>query len=515
MIRFNPFKQIPKVNFTSQNPMQRYGFGEKQDKDNFQLSVGYINDGHGQTNNELRILSGIEGDIRLSGGDDQIGNEKNHNSNAATILFLQFAKIVARAMGNHEMDTMTDDFCDLNRNHSTSTLAINFREKTTRPDKTDLNDVLKSSMVTEVKGEKIGLIGACPNDIFERVTNPDYIKDCEVDNYYVTLQKIKSEVEKMEKEGINKIFLLSHLGHNKNKDIAEKIDGIDVIIGGHTHELIKDIKEGDNLIYSPSGKPVIITQAGKDGHYFGLLNLEFDKDGVIKRAQNNIHKTHNYPKSYVHEYIFNQVLGPAEVVGEVSEVIPPPENIYISENPHANFVCDAIKEITGADIGLWNNSGIRNYFHVGKINNREVKDIAPFSDDMTVVPVTEKELVDAFKLVTKRTLSRASNKPGLYAVSGLTYTVSKSKKELVAMNFIDKNGNVIPIDIDNPDPNKVYKVAADEFITMGGDDIPMLDKINQAYKIYPYDKDIMVCQYLKDKKEPVKINQTGRLTIVD
>ncbi len=513
MIRITNINNTP--NFKSQELMQRYGFGEKKDKDNFQLSVGYINDGHGQINNELRILSGIEGDVRFSGGDDQIGNERNHKSNAATVLFLEYAKINARAMGNHEMDTMTNDFCDLNRDHKTKTLAINFREKATRPDKTDLNDVLKPSYVTEINGQKIGLIGACPNDIFERVTNPEYIKDCEVDNYYVTLQKIKNQVDKFTKEGINKIFLLSHLGHNKNKDIAEKIDGIDVIIGGHTHELIKDIKEGENLVYSPSGEPVIITQAGKDGHFFGLLNLEFDKNGVIKKAQNNIHMTHNYPKSYVHEYIFNQVLGPAEVVGEVSEAMEPPENIYIAENPHANFVCDAMREVTGADIGLWNNSGIRNFFHVGKINNRDVKDIAPFSDDMTVVPVTEKELVDAFKLVTHRTLSRASHKPGLYAVSGLNYTVSKSKKTLVEMNFIDKNGNVIPIDIDNPDPNKIYRVAADEFITMGGDDVPMLDKINQAYKIYPYDKDIMVCQYLKDKNEPVKINQTGRLKMVD
>ena len=513
MIRFNNINNT--LNFKSRELMQRYGFGDKKDKDNFQVSVGYINDGHGQTNNELRILSGIEGDIRFSGGDDQIGNEKNHNSNAATVLFLEYAKINARAMGNHEMDTQTADFCDLNRNHKTKVLALNFREKTTRPDKTDLNEVLKPSDVVEINGQKIGLIGACPNDIFERVTNPEYIKDCEVDNYYVTLQKIKAQVDKFTKEGINKIFLLSHLGHNKNKDIAEKIDGIDVIIGGHTHDLIKDIKEGENLIYSPSGEPVIITQAGKDGHYFGLLNLEFDKDGVIKKAQNNIHRTHDYPKSYVHELIFDKVLGKAEVVGEVVEAMDPPENIYVSENPHANFVCDAIKEVTGADIGLWNNSGIRNYFHVGLINNRDVKDIAPFSDDMTVVPVTEKELVDAFKLVTKRTLTRASNKPGLYAVSGLNYTVSKSKKALVEMNFIDKDGNVIPIDINNPDPNKIYKVAADEFITMGGDDIPMLDKINQAYKIYPYDKDIMVCQYLKDFKEPVKINQVGRLKIVE
>ena len=78
MIRFNPFYNLPKVNFqATKSVASRYGFGEKQSADSFQMSVGYVNDIHGQTNNQLRILSGLEGDIRLSGGDDQIGNEKN------------------------------------------------------------------------------------------------------------------------------------------------------------------------------------------------------------------------------------------------------------------------------------------------------------------------------------------------------------------------------------------------------------------------------------------------------
>lgn len=515
MIKFNNFNTIPKINFRAAQPVNNSYLGEKQKQDNFQLSVGYINDTHGQVNNQLRIISGLKGDIRLSAGDDQIGSEKNHAINAVAANFLNAARIIARAMGNHEMDTTTQDFCDLNRNNKTQLLAINFREKESRPDKTDFNKLNKDSFVTEVKGEKIGLIGACPNDLFERVNDPLYIKDCELDSYPTTLEKIKKEIAKLKEEGVNKIFFLSHLGHSKNKYIAQNIEGIDVIIGGHSHELLKDIKEGENLFYSPTGEPVVITQAGKDGHHFGLLNLEFSKDGVITKAQNNIQKTHLYPKSYVHEYLANKILGTAEVVGEVKNVLPPPENVYVSENPHANFVCDILREMTDADIALWNNAGIRNSFHIGKITSREVKEISPFADDTTVVPLTEKELVDGFKLAIKGTFSTSSNKPGLYAVSGLTYTVSPSKKELVEMNFIDKQGNIIPINVNNPDPNKVYKVVAAKFMTTGGDDIPMFNKINQAYKIYPYDKDVFVCEYLKKQTEPIEINQIGRITFVD
>ena len=182
MMRIDNSKTFPIINFKAAKPiMERYDFGKKQEVDSFQLSVGYVNDTHGQVNNQLRILSGLEGDIKFSGGDDQIGSEKNHEVNAAVIQFLDAANIFARAMGNHEMDTTTPDFCELNKGHKPKLLTINFREKANRPDKTIFNEIKSDIAVAEVKGEKIGLIGASPNDIFERVNDPAYIKDCEVD----------------------------------------------------------------------------------------------------------------------------------------------------------------------------------------------------------------------------------------------------------------------------------------------------------------------------------------------
>lgn len=96
-----------------------------------------------------------------------------------------------------------------------------------------------------MKGEKIGLIGAAPIDLTARVTHPSYHMDCSVEDLDDTIEDIQEQVQELKEQGVNKIFLLSHMGNQTDKIVAQKTQGIDVIIGGHTHELIKDVKEGE------------------------------------------------------------------------------------------------------------------------------------------------------------------------------------------------------------------------------------------------------------------------------
>ena len=506
----NKTQNMPKANFETAN-------------DSFEMSVGYINDTHGQNNNMMRILSGLKGDLILSAGDNDIGDEKNKPVHNATIKFLNKANIVATALGNHEMDTSQQDLMDSLKEYKGDVLATNFNKEmieTEDPEEVKkcyrdhLEKNIKKSKIVEVKGEKIGLLGASPSDMFERLTHANYHTDCTVDELDKTIVKVQNEVDNLKKEGVNKIFLLSHLGHKKNQALAEKTNGIDVIIGGHTHELVKDIKENENLIYSNNGEPVIITQAGRDGSYFGELNLKFDKNGVITKAQNNLGETRLFAKNMVNQYVFDSILGKPEHVGVIKQAPPPPTSL-IEENPHANFVCDAMREEMGADIAVWNNSGIRNFFHVGSIDSRDIKDIAPFFDRMCLADVSEKKIVDLFKHAIKTTYSSQGFKPGLIAVSGLDYTVNSKTKELVAMNFIDKNGNVTPIDIDNPRDDKIYKLTTDEYIMSAGSDYDLLANLEDCIEIRPYDKDVLTCEYIKKLNKPVTINQTGRIKFVD
>ncbi len=515
---------IPKITFRSN---ENKSLKNQQAKtpaipnDTFEMSVGYINDTHGQINNMMRILSGIKGDLKLSAGDNDIGDEKNTAVHKATAKFLNIAGIKASAFGNHELDTTQADFIENLKATDAKILSANFKKDEDWEELEDnldeygraaLDEELDSSAIVEVKGEKIGLVGASPIDMFDRTTHPLYHKDCHVDDLKDTIEDIQEEVDELREKGINKIFLLSHLGYKKDQMVADKTSGIDVIIGGHTHELIKDIKEGENLRYSKSGEPVVITQAGKDGNYFGELNLTFDKNGVLTKAQNNVAETRLFSKNMINEYVFNDILGHPEVVGVIKEAPAPPTSL-IQENPHANFVCDAMKHITKSEIAVWNNAGIRNFFHVGQINSSDIKDIAPFFDRISVAMVSEKAIVDMFKGIIKATYDNpTSYKPGLLAVSGLTYGVNPEKKILTFMNFIDNDGKVISIDINNPRADKMYKFVTDEFIMSHGADFPIMAPAEDCLEIYPYDKDVMTCQYIKELNRPIVINQTGRIT---
>lgn len=527
-IQPNSFK-LPTIQFRANNTISNNSKNKESElernpkQDSFEMSIGYVNDTHGQTNNMMRILSGIKGDLKLSAGDNDIGDEKNKAVHRATMKFLDIAGITATALGNHELDTTQEDLIDSLDDFKGDVLAANFKKELIEDEDQDevkelgrahLENSLKSSKVVEVNGEKIGLVGASPIDMFDRLTHPNYHTDCTVDALEDSIDDIQDEVDKLREHGINKIILLSHLGKAKDQILAQNTDGIDVIVGGHTHELIKDIKEGENLLYSKSGEPVIMTEAGRDGSYFGKLNVTFDKDGVITKAQNNLGETRLFHKNMINQYVFDEIMGKPEKVGFIKQAPPPPTTL-IEENPHANFVCDAMKEEMGADIGVWNNGGIRNFFHEGVIDSRDIKDIAPFFDRMSLAEVSEKTLVDMFKATVKTTYTSHGNKPGLIAVSGLNYTVSPKKAELTAMNFVDKNGKEIPIDINNPRADKMYKVATDEFMMSAGADYAVLAPHDKCLEIRPYDKDVLTCEYIKHLDKPIVINQTGRIKFED
>ena len=517
-------------NFKSTNPatdnQQNKKFGgvssplvKSPSKDTFEISIGYVNDAHGQTNNMMRILSGLDGDLVLSAGDNDIGDEKNKSIHKATYRFLNLGNVVATALGNHEMDASQEDLIDSLKEYNGDVLTINMKKDMIENEdpndvktlgRAHLENVLKPSKIVEIKGEKIGLLGTAPIDLLDRLTHPAYHTDCHVNPLDESIKDIQQEVDILKKQGINKIVLLSHLGLKKDKQVAEKTNGIDVIIGGHTHELLEGITEGKNLLYSASGEPVIITEAGRDGNYFGKLNLTFSNDGIITKAQNNLGETGLFHKNLVNKYIFDEVLGTPEEIGYIQEAPPPPKSLT-EENPHANFVCDVMKHETDSDIALWHNCGVRNFFHEGEIDSRDIKDISPFLDFVAVAEVPEKTMVDLFKKAIKDTYSSSSRKPGLIAVSGLDYTVDTKNGTLVEMNYTDKFGVVHKIDVENPSETKKYKIVTDEFLMSAGADFNILAKEEDYLKKYPYDKDVMVCDYIKRLNTPIKINQLGRI----
>lgn len=484
-------------------------------------SIFYVNDIHSNLINLEKLKSASDtfdsftpsektDKLKFSAGDISVGRDANFSK--LGIAFENATKIMASAAGNHEFDLSKEDFVDALKGNNYKFLGINLKVPDTFKENKEIKKEVTNSYVQEINGTKYGVIGIMPFDFMFHLSDQNEYADFEVLPIEKTIPLIQKEIEKFKGQGIDKIILLSHAGFLADQEIAQSVEGIDVIIGGHTHDLVKGIKEGKNLFYSKkTGEPTIITQAGRNGDYFGVLNLEFDDKGVIKSAQNNLTKTAPFEKSLVMKNIVNKIIGKPKVVGVIKSA-PKHEHTLISENPSADFVMDAEKSELGVDIVLTNSGNFRASFEPGELTDRDLKTLTPFDNKVWVVKLTEKEIVDALKVGAKSFLDEESM-PGIIQVSGLKYTMSKSG-EVKNVTYIDKDGSEKQIDVKNPSPTKIYTVATDDYVAKGGNGY-FSNKEDCAIAKYNFDKNKLVADYFKKLNAPVDIKLDNRITIVD
>ncbi|MGC1778447.1 MAG: thiosulfohydrolase SoxB [Xanthobacteraceae bacterium] len=132
--------------------------------------------------------------------------------------------------------------------------------------------VFKPAVITEVGGHRIGIVGQAmpyvPIAHPKRFT-PDWtfgIRDAE-------LQKVVDGLRQRDK--VEAVILLSHNGMDVDLKLASRVTGIDVILGGHTHDAVPQ----PSLIANPSGK-TLVTNAGSNGKFLAVLDLDIGAGGV-------------------------------------------------------------------------------------------------------------------------------------------------------------------------------------------------------------------------------------------
>ena len=484
-------------------------------------SIFYVNDLHGQIPKMQRLFSAAQhvdyigkqkgADVlKFSSGDTFIGEDVKRNTVAST--FLSMSGIDAETLGNHEFDITASKCRELLRDSKTKLLGMNLNFP--QPPCSLAQNVSRSTIVEGENGEKYGVIGIQPPDMESRVKDKTkLLEGITVDNEEQTIKELQQEVDMLKNQGLNKIILLSHSGNKFEKKIAQSVSGIDVILGGHSHDLIKGVKEGENLLYSPTGEPVVITQAGRDGNNFGVLNLEFNDKGQITTVQNNVIDTNHYSPNLIMSKRVDAIVGKSPKIGELKHVDPLPGNI-VEENPWADFVADAMKQAHDADIAIVNSANFRGSVDLGTVTERDITSIFPFENKLVKVKLSEKDLVDALKHCAK-SITAENRKPGILQVSGLEYTMNK-QGEVLDLTYIDKAGNKQKIDVNNPNPNREFTAVYDEFLFNGGDKCEMLKRTDdKVIERYTYDKDKVTIDYIKTLQQPFEVHKDGRIKIVD
>ena len=309
-----------------------------QNNNTVKTSIFYMNDFHAKLPNLERLYTASKvfdsfetsaDKLKLSAGDDGIGEDPVLINAVSKILGM--IGITKRQNGNHEFDVSPRSHAEIAKNAKYQELgAVNIHVKENSP----LNGIMASSAIEEHNGNKYGIIGIGPSDMFSRLKDGKSKGDLHVDDFENTVLNLQKEVDKLKSSGVNKVILLSHSGYVNDVKIAKQTRGIDVIIGGHSHDLIKDIKTGKNLFYNLDNEPVVITQAGKDGEYFGILNLEFDDKGLIKSVQNNVIPTSAFNRTIPAKYAVENIIGKPEHVGVINSVPPTPNNRLIENNAY-------------------------------------------------------------------------------------------------------------------------------------------------------------------------------------
>lgn len=198
--------------------------------------------------------------------------------------------IDAMALGNHELDMGNEPVAQFAKRINFPLLAGNWDLSAERTNKTyrlsDNNNVKAfdaarrcANWVTKsVDDSEVAIFGLSLDKMAD-IANPD------IDTPFVdSLQTARNTVAEIQRSGINKIILVSHLGYDVDKEIAEQVDGISVIVGGHSHVLQGDFsalglsKEDE---YGQFINGTYVVQAGLYALALGHCHIDFDQNGKV------------------------------------------------------------------------------------------------------------------------------------------------------------------------------------------------------------------------------------------
>jgi sulfur-oxidizing protein SoxB len=132
--------------------------------------------------------------------------------------------------------------------------------------------VFKPAMIREIGGYRVAVIGQAfpyvPIAHPKRFT-PDWtfgIRDKE-------LQELVDALRNGDK--VDAVVLLSHNGMDVDLKLASRVRGIDVILGGHTHDAVPQ-----PIPVTNAGGTTLVTNAGSNGKFIGVLDLDLAKGRV-------------------------------------------------------------------------------------------------------------------------------------------------------------------------------------------------------------------------------------------
>lgn len=429
--------------------------------------------------------------LLLDSGDYTSGTyEAKKSKGAYSVDFINELGYNAVTLGNHENDFKDDALLKNNAALKADLLVLNAQDRQTK----GYPKHIKPYAFYDVNGYKIAVIGVGK----EFSSNSKYIK---INKPRKLLKKAVAEVKAQSPDAV---ILLVHdsAKDDKHEESYTTVKltqglGIDLVLGGHAHKIIQNMRAG-NTVFAESGTALAgITEA----------TLTFDdktkKLTGIKTEyvlmDNSKIKPSKEMLAFAEERLDKNM---EKIIGKAQEDIPnKPGTVNGGVDSYlGDLFCDIVKNNTGAEIAVINSGAIRTGIQAGDITNRIIEEILPFQNKIMKVKVDGKFLE---KLVRKSLKENSS----LFQYSGLKakYSFKNGRAKIIEILV---NGKPL-------EHNRIYTLAVPDFIAAGNSEGYLFKKIEDK-TVYSdiYLADYFV-NYVKQNKEGIKTPlETGRIVKV-
>jgi 5'-nucleotidase len=359
--------------------------------------------------------------------------------------------------------------------------------------------ILPPYKILKVNGMEIGFIGVVTTET-PTIVVPSGVAGL---TFSDEVEAINRNVAELKKQGVRSIVVLAHnpgtsgvKGENPSGmlvDIANKIDDeVDIIFGGHNHAYMNTTIDNK-----------LVVQSYSYGTAFSDVDIEIDpktKDIVTKRAEiiTTFHEgvepdptiakmVANYESTV--EPIVNRVIGSTSV------------NLTALRNENGesilgDLIADAQRESLNTDIAFMNPGGIRADINPGDITWGEIYTVQPFNNDMVKMTMTGQQIREVLN-------QQWGAKTTMLQISGFTYTWDENAP------IGQKVVNILLPDGTQMDPNKSYTVAANIFLSGGGDGFTVFTKA-QNKAVGPVDLDVLV-DFISAQPTPFTYEMDNRI----
>ncbi|MBT2734474.1 5'-nucleotidase C-terminal domain-containing protein [Bacillus sp. ISL-7] len=464
----------------------------------FTLNLMHTNDTHANLDNVAKKMTAIKSvratkpaALLLDAGDVFSGTLYfNEYKGLADLEFMELAGYDAMTFGNHEFDMGTKvlsnfvkeadfPFVSSNVNFTNdANLQSRFHNDVTtaRP----LGGEIYNAIIKVVNGEKIGIFGLTTAETptisspGAGVTFEDYI------------QEAQKSVYALKAQGVNKIIALTHIGFDdspvwdNDKVLAGAVEGIDVIVGGHSHTKL------DAPFFDTSGvEPTAIVSANEYNKYLGTLDVTFDAAGkvIVPETTGKLLDIATFAEDAAIANILNTKYRPAidakkaTIVGTAAVTLEGGNPLARTiETNLGNFVADGMlakaKTINpNTLIALQNGGGVRTTLPAGNITLADVFKVLPFGNALGIMDLKGDEIKAALEYSVKDAPVAFG---GFLQVSGLKFTYDSTKpvgQKVQTIEVKSQDGSYTALDL-----TKNYFVATNIFTAKGGDGFSMFAK---------------------------------------